>query len=291
MPPLLEFLGSGVIGSDYLDAIVAPEHETAVISAFAEYLNDCGQMLQLSQLRRGSCVAARLAEELRNGQWTVEDTKLNVCPYIDLSGHTWESFLATLGANLRKNINRYLRILPDRFQMRVDCAQSPVEAQSALDIAIELHRRRWGTVAGTSEAFQSASVNAFHREFVQLAAERGWLRLLVLWLNETPAAALYGLRYGPTFYFYQSGFDPAYSKHSVGVATMGLAIKTAIEEGALEYDFLHGDEEYKFHWARQTREIGRLELYPRHARARIYRQAIDLNRTARRMARRVLNKT
>jgi CelD/BcsL family acetyltransferase involved in cellulose biosynthesis len=100
---------------------------------------------------------------------------------------------------------------------------------------------------------------------------------------------LYGLRYGPVFNFYQSGFDPAYSKHSVGVATMGLAIKTAIEEGALEYDFLHGAEEYKFHWASATRDLGRLELYPPHARARIYRQAIGLNRAARRMARRVLN--
>src|SRR6185436_11069264 len=100
---------------------------------------------------------------------------------------------------------------------------------------------------GQSEAFHSDSIVEFHREFVQTAAERGWLRLLLIHLDGVPAASLYGLRYGPTFYFYQSGFDPAFSKHSVGVATMGLAIKTAIEEAALEYDFLHGNEEYKFH--------------------------------------------
>lgn len=290
MPPLLEFLGSGVIGSDYLDAIVAPAHERMVVTAFAEHLNQSRLMLQFSQVRRGSCLVSALAERMRQYEWSVRETKLNVCPYIDLSGLTWKSFHATLGPNIRQNINRYLRNLSKHFEMRVDCFQSPVEAQGALDIAIELHRKRWETVTGTSEAFQSGSVIAFHREFVQLAAKRGWLRILVLWLNGTPAAALYGLRYGPRFYFYQSGFDPAYSKHRVGVATMGLAIKTAIEEGALEYDFLHGDEEYKFHWARQTRELGRLELHPPHARARIYRQVIDLNRAARRMARRVLNK-
>src|SRR4030095_12185254 len=120
------------------------------------------------------------------------------------------------------------------------------------------------------EAFQSESVIAFHREFVQLAAQRGWLRLLILHLNDVPASALYGLRYGPTFYFYQSGFDPLYSKHSVGVATMGLAIKTAIEEGASEYDFLHGNEEYKFHWAHEVRDLNRLELHPPHVIAWIY---------------------
>jgi CelD/BcsL family acetyltransferase involved in cellulose biosynthesis len=69
---------------------------------------------------------------------------------------------------------------------------------------------------------------------------------------------------------------------------MGLAIKTAVDEGAMEYDFLHGDEEYKFHWSRERRELGRLELFPPQARALIYRRAIEVNRAVRRMARRVL---
>src|SRR5207302_8050276 len=105
-----------------------------------------------------------------------------------------------------------------------------------------------------------------------------------------PVAGLYGLRYGSTFYFYQSGFDQAYSKYSAGLVMMGLAIKAALEEGALEYDLLHGDEEYKFHWAHSQRELIRLEGYPPHARARIYRRAIDLNRAARRMSRRMLQR-
>src|SRR5262249_50094031 len=139
--------------------------------------------------------------------------------------------------------------------------QAPTEAETALEIAVDLHRKRWAS-RGASQAFQSESVLGFHREFVRLAAERGWLRLLILRLNYRPVAALYGLRYGPTFYFYQSVFDPEYSKHNVGAATIGLAIRTAIEDGAAEYDFLHGDEEYKFHWARGVRDLTRLELHP-----------------------------
>ena len=69
---------------------------------------------------------------------------------------------------------------------------------------------------------------------------------------------------------------------------MGLSIKAALEEGASEYDLLHGDEEYKFHWARTKRELGRLEMHPPHTRARFYKRAIEFNRAARQMARRVL---
>src|SRR5207245_43184 len=83
------------------------------------------------------------------------------------------------------------------------------------------------------------------------APDRGWLRLSELRLDGRPAASLYGFRYRDTFSFYQSGFDPAYARDSVGLVTMGLAIRSAIEEGAAEYDLLHGDEAYKFQWARE----------------------------------------
>jgi CelD/BcsL family acetyltransferase involved in cellulose biosynthesis len=287
MPRILEFLGSGLIGSDYLDAIVAKGSECEVMAAFADHLNRRGMMLQLSQLRGGACAAAALAEELRRRTWIVAEEKSNICPYIDLRGHTWETYLATLGQSIRKNVTRYLRQLPKAFDMRFDCITTSAEAQGALDVNIDLHRKRWAA-AGTSEAFHSTPIVAFHREFVDLAAERGWLRLLVVTLDETPAASLYGLHYGPTFYFYQSGFNPAFAKHSVGVATMGLAIQTAIEGGASEYDFLHGNEEYKFHWAKVSRDIVRLELHPGHRAASIYRRAIQFNRAARQVARRML---
>ena len=289
MPRLVEFIASGVIGSDYLDAIIERGRECDVLFAFAEELRRWGLMLQLSQLRRQSCVVAGLPQFLRQDQWAALETRINVCPFIDLTNHTWETYLETLGSSQRYNYNRRLRALQKTFDVRLDSVSLANEAECGLDAVIALHRKRWGSV-GVSEAFQTSAIIAFHREFVQLAAARGWLRLFILSLNDVPVAALYGLRYGATFYFYQSGFDPAYSRYSVGLVMMGLAIKTALQEGASEYDLLHGDEEYKFHWARNQRELARLELYPSDARARVYRHAIDLNRAARRMARRVLNK-
>jgi CelD/BcsL family acetyltransferase involved in cellulose biosynthesis len=289
MPRVLEFLGSGMIGSDYLDVIILPGREPEVVRAFGEQLNQLNLVLHLSQLKRGYSAARELAGQLQRHRWTAAETKINVCPFIKLTDHNWESYLATLSSSQRYNFNRRLRNLMKSPGMRLECVQSPGDAQRALDLVISLHRKRWGS-RGTSEAFQTDAVVAFHREFVELAADRGWLRLLILRLEDQPVAALYGLRYGETFYFYQSGFDPAYTKQSVGLVVMGLAIKAAIEEGVAEYDFLHGDEEYKFHWASEVRDLGRLELYPPHARGRIYRRAIDFNRAARRMAKRVLTK-
>ena len=281
IPRSFEFLGSGVIGSDYLDAIVMPGCEEEAIRCFSESLSGAGVVLHLSQLRRESSIAARLGKHLQADGWHAADSQMNVCPFIDLHGRSWESYLGTLSSNQRYNFNRRYRNLTKKHEV--------VFRNGALDVLINLHHQRWGS-KGMSEAFQTDAIVEFHREFTGLAAARGWLRLLTLEIDNVAAAALYGLRYGNIFYFYQSGFDPAYNKHSVGLVLMGLSIKSAIEEGASEFDLLHGTEEYKFHWTKQTRKLGRLELYPRHAGGRVSRHAVVFNRAARRIAKRMLGR-
>jgi CelD/BcsL family acetyltransferase involved in cellulose biosynthesis len=283
MPRALEFIGSGVIGSDYLDIIAARDREAEVLDALTHHLSEAGMMLQFSQVRRPDCVTGRLAAKLIERNWAVSDVKINICPYIPLQGRTWESYLMTLGSSQRYNLQRRTRNLERSPGFRV-------ERETPLQTVIELHKKRWALRGGESEAFQTDNIVAFHHEFAEIAARRGWLRLLSIWIQDQPAAALYGLRYGPTFYFYQSGFDSAFAKQSVGLVMMGTAIRTAVEEGACEFDLLHGDEEYKFHWTQETRELGRIEAFPPHLRGAFSRQCVGLNRAARRMARRMLIK-
>jgi CelD/BcsL family acetyltransferase involved in cellulose biosynthesis len=290
MPRMAAFIGSGVIGSDYLDAIIEKGREEKVLAAFGRELNQWGVMLQLNQLRAENCIVSYLPDVLGKHRWIASKTNINVCPFIDLRSHTWESYLESLSSSQRYSFNRKLRALKRSCEVRLDVIKTEAEASHALDLVIELHQKRWGGRA-SSEAFQTAAVTAFHREFVGLAAKRGWLRLIILNLDNAARAAIYGLQYRQTFYFYQSGFDPAYSKQSVGLVVMGLAIKEAIEEKASEYDLLHGEEEYKFHWAHKQRNLGRIELFPPHARGRIYKRAIHFNRSARQMVRRVLDKS
>jgi CelD/BcsL family acetyltransferase involved in cellulose biosynthesis len=69
---------------------------------------------------------------------------------------------------------------------------------------------------------------------------------------------------------------------------MGLAIREAFAEGLAEYDFLHGDEPYKFLWARQTRQLERLEVYPPQLRGAVCQATAHTYRKARRLARRLI---
>jgi CelD/BcsL family acetyltransferase involved in cellulose biosynthesis len=284
--PSLQFLGTGTVGSDYLDLIAGRGAEDAVVEAIAGHLRSERAMLELRQLRPGA-LAWRLAERLAPAGWTCRREQTEVCPYIPLAGQTWDSYLATIGSAHRYNLQRRLRNLQRQFTVRFERVTAEPDRGPALSRLMDLHHARWRQ-RGRSEAFASEDLVSFHQAFTRLALARGWLRLLELRLDGRPAASLYGLRYGRTFSFYQSGLDPALTRLSVGLVTMGLAIKSALEEGAQEYDLLHGAEPYKFLWARQAHELLRLELYPPLWRGRLCQQAVALGRAARRTARRVL---
>jgi CelD/BcsL family acetyltransferase involved in cellulose biosynthesis len=287
--PVLEFLGSGFAGSDYLDVIVLRGHDEEACQALSSYLAGERMMLRWTQLKRRDCVAAGVAAALVGNGWSAAETLTNICPFIPLAGKSWDSYLATLGAEHRYNFHRKWKRLNRDYSVSLEQVRTQAQCRESIDLLIAQHNLRWRDRGG-SDAFHTSALVAFHQEFSQVALERGWLRLYVLRVDGKPAACLYGFLYRRTFYFYQSSLDAAYDKYSAGLVTLGLAIKSAIEEGVVEYDLLHGNEAYKSHWSCDSRGLIRLEMYPPRALGWICRKSVEVERSARRIVRRMLPK-
>jgi len=283
----LEFLGTGSVGSDYLDIIVRQGKESEALAALADYFRREPFVLDLKQLLQNCSVALRLTAMLEQEQWNGSETRTNICPFIDLAGHTWKSFQADLGPKHRYNFHRRLKNLHRAFKATFEPVVDESTRSAALLTLVALHNERMEERGG-SDGLHSAELVGFHEELTRIALAQSWLRLFVLTLNGEKAAALYGFMYGGKFYFYQSGFASRFSSYSVGLVTMGLAIEAAIEDGAREFDLLHGDEKYKSLWAKTQRELVRMELFPPTPNAWMYSKAIGLNRLARRAVRRSL---
>jgi len=284
--PFLTFepLGTGTVRSDYLDVVVRRGCEPEALGMLADRLRRDRVLLSFPRVRADGSAAHELGARLTMDGWRIETADASVCPYITLASHTWASYLDSLGREHRANVRRRIRKLEDNFDVRLERASDETSRREALRILVDLHTRRWNGRGG-STAFNHPALVRFHDDFSRLALERGWLRLYVLRLDGEPAAALYGMRYGPTFLFYQSGFDPRFARHAVGLALMGLVIREAIAEGAAEFDLLHGDEPYKSLWAGRRRQLQHLELYPPTPRGRWSRRLTRLARTARGAAR------
>lgn len=284
--PQLEFLGTGYAGSDYLDIIARSDHAVEAVRAVAQSVASQGVALRLKHLPPTS-LASHLREHMAAAGWTSQQSAVAVCPFIPLAGHTWESYLSTLGSSHRANFRRRHKALHNRFRVGLERVASEPHRHEALSALMAFHAERWRTRGGSS-AFRSPALCRFHDDITRRALERGWLRLYLLRIDDSPAAVMYAFAHNRRFYFYQHGFDPRYQSHSVGLVLMGLTIKSAIEdEGALEFDMLYGNEPYKRLWARHERSLRQIELFPPHLAGTLHQRLVDAGRSARTLIRRL----
>jgi CelD/BcsL family acetyltransferase involved in cellulose biosynthesis len=267
----LHFLGTGGAGSDYLDVIVRPGAEDQAIDAIARALDGTTSTLHLDHLPAAS-MSERLSPALGRTGWTPLQSRPDVCPFIELSGHTFDSYLRTLGASHRANFRRRLRELQRRFAVSFSSA-SDGQRSHALNRLFHFHRERWGGRGST--AFTTMPLRGFHHDVSRQFRDAGWLRLFTLKLDGETAAVMYGFVLNGRFYFYQHGFAAAFAQYGVGLVLMGLTIKSAIEEACVEFDMLYGREPYKYLWARAERPLSRLQLFPPRLAGRLLRRQAE----------------
>jgi CelD/BcsL family acetyltransferase involved in cellulose biosynthesis len=145
---------------------------------------------------------------------------------------------------------RRLRKLPG-FDHRV--VTDPDQAAPAFERFLALHESSWAGRGG-SGATGRQSLKDFHRDVVVRLASAGRLRFEEIWIDGACRASLYGIGGGDRrYYYYLSGYDPAWAKYSLGFTVIGLSIAGAVERGVGCYDLLRGAEPYKFDWANETR--------------------------------------
>jgi CelD/BcsL family acetyltransferase involved in cellulose biosynthesis len=270
----VDVLGTGEAGSDYLDIIIRRGHEAAGLDAIEAFVRAQNLTLRFKHLGPNAA-ASELAERLVSQRWSRVTRPGGTCPYIPLSGHTWDSYLATLGSSHRANVRRRIRALEQKFAVRFEAVSTDAERREALAALIGYHDNRF-EARGT--AFRTDATRAFHDEVTRRVLDRGWLRMFVLRLNDTPVAVMYGFLYNGVFSFYQHGFDPAFQQHSIGLLMMALSIRAAIDEGAVEFDMLWGVEPYKFLWARDTRELRDIHLFPASIAGHLHRHLFEARR-------------
>jgi len=248
----LAFLGEGLGAADYLDVLSLPGYEQKCADALFDHIARHMEfdLLELEGLAADSQSLPWLA--LRLGGAASLKCRLTpryVCPQVRLDG-SWEE---VLGRTRRPDYFAYclrrLRKLPSFDYLTVTNAD---DAAHAVERFLTLHELSWAHRGG-SDATRFPETRSFLRDVAPRLAQAGWLRVEEIWIEGKCRASLFGIDVGERYSFYLSGYDPAWSKYSLGFALIGLSISGAVERGKRHYDFLRGSEPYKFEWANETR--------------------------------------
>lgn len=239
----LRFIGAGI--SDYLDAVVEPGVEPTALLRHA--MSGC-RAIELDGLRPCSPLLA-LAQD---GQ-VVPGTP---SPVVSLRSRR-------VPARIAYDRRRIARAGKVRWETEQD------DPEVLLEALFELHRARW-TSRGEPGLLDAPALESFHRDAALALHARGLLRLIGLRLDERLIGVLYGFLDHGRFLFYLSGFAPDAAHLSPGRLVIARAMDRAVDEGAIELDFLRGRESYKYEWGAVDRPASiyaaRLDREETHAR-------------------------
>jgi CelD/BcsL family acetyltransferase involved in cellulose biosynthesis len=124
-----------------------------------------------------------------------------------------------------------------------------------METFIDLHQKS----APEKDQFMDAQMQAFFQDMGRILQDAGWLQLTFIEMDGVKAAALLNFDYGDAILVYNSGFDPTQFRHlSPGIVVTARCIEYAIQLGREKFDFLRGDEVYKYRFGAQDTEIRRL---------------------------------
>ncbi len=129
--------------------------------------------------------------------------------------------------------------------------------QAEMEDFIELHQKS----GGHKKVFMDQRMQGFFQAMARTILEQGWLRLSFLLIDDVKAAAMLCFDYGDSISVYNSGYDPQlYPSLSPGIVLIGYCIQDAIDRRRTTFDFLRGDEEYKYRLGAQDTKVYNLRL-------------------------------
>ena len=99
----------------------------------------------------------------------------------------------------------------------------------------------------------------FEKLCVELSKEN-WTRLYFMEIDNKKVSACIAFDYNNIRYLYNSGFDPDYQHLSCGLLLNATSLKDSIEHNFECFDFLRGDESYKYHLGAQDTTIYTIKL-------------------------------
>ncbi len=236
--------GASFIGNsdvcDYLDFVVVPGSEDVFFSELLDKLKvEKIARLELAPLRPDSTVRTSLINIAPKHKWQVACSQVDVTVELSLPS-SWDEYLQLLSGKQRHELNRKLRRLNEEGDLnyRTGTDASP----SDIDTFLRLFRESRQDKA----AFLTEQMESFFRSIARAMTNQKLLRLNILELDKKAVAATMCFDYRDTVYLYNSGYEPDFGWLSVGVISKALCIKDSIERGKKRFDFLKGDEAYKY---------------------------------------------
>lgn len=239
----ISLIGSGI--TDYLEPAINPQYAPEILNHVQRYLE--------AKTDWEICDWQDLSGEtpLRdlptNGALELNVAADTPCSEIPLTG-TFEEFWCRRPKDLKRNVRRYTEKAEAAGTLEFkETRELDAEPLRAL---VQLHAARWKS-RGEPGMINANGLAEFLCQVAREFAGRDMLQLFTLRFEGKIVAVILAFRSENTLFGYLSAFDPKYEKLGIGRTLLYEALRYSYANGYTAWNFLRGDEPYKFWWGAQ----------------------------------------
>ena len=244
--------------TDYVDIIADRNCVEAVQVYLARVLaenNHLFDRINLCNIPEASPTYTQFPDKLREHEFAADTVLQEVCPVIHLPAE-WEDYLGTLDKKQRHEIRRKLRKAESEAKLEWYVVGQEYDFGAEVDRFLSL---MGASQPSKAEFLRDQNNLRFFKNILDIAHEKGWLRLSFLKCNDTHVAAYCDFDYNGHILVYNSGLQPeSYAQLSPGIVLLAYDIRHAIETGHTIYDFLRGNETYKYRMGAEDTRVYKL---------------------------------
>ncbi len=260
--PALHLLGSVEI-SDFLDLIVGQADLPSFAAGLLDFLSDPASMplawqkIKLQNLFENSPTLEVLQALAEKHGWNFIQERTYHAPSIPLVGD-FEKYLCGIDKKQRHEIRRKMRRAEEsgkniRWYRVTDGDRLGDEVEAFLSLMAD---------EPDKAKFLKPAMRKQMHGICRAAFENGWLQLAFLEVNGQKAAGYLNFDYLNRIWVYNSGLDRKFMELSPGWVLLGYLLKWANEENRAEFDFMRGNEEYKYRFGALDRYVRRSNHQP-----------------------------
>jgi CelD/BcsL family acetyltransferase involved in cellulose biosynthesis len=251
--------------SDYLDLIVGMDDHARFVSGLLDFLASSSfdaapgepgnwSGLDWYNLPDSSPTLAALKAESTQRGWTHLEEMYRPTPRIALNG-SFDEYLSRVEKKQRHEIRRKMRRAEEsgRGVRWFISDMNDVEAETEAFLALMEHDE-------DKAAFLRDAMREQMRAVIRTAHENGWLWLAFLEADGQRIAACLNFDYNNKLWGYNAGVNRAFMDISPGWVLLAHTLQWACENNRSEFDFMRGDEDYKYRFGAVNKYVMRARL-------------------------------
>lgn len=252
---VIRFSSSIEVYPDHLDLICEKGFEKTFSRAVFEYIikkEKDWHEIKLEGIEECSIIKRFILEEINKlNNFIIETFPESECPYLKIEG-SFGDYLNSFPRKKRYNIQREKKILLEKENIIFQFANNNNELQKYFDKLVSLHKERAQKKKIKSNFLDSNSLK-FHKDLITHLSERGKATISILSKGDNLYASCYCLINSNKYYYYQTGLSSEGESKGAGSVLLSMMIEKAFNEGFKEFDFLRGQENYKYYWTKDSR--------------------------------------